>query len=212
MALIFVLIACIWSMGQRKRVIAIGCVLLVPAAAAAWVKDESFGPQLAVVGLICALAFLAFTAMTLLVNILRQRNVVLDTILGGVCVYLLIAVIWALLYEIMERIEPGSFGPWPTPTGALSLKRLVTPDLIYYSVFTISTISGRGVRPMSGAARVDGHRGDGGPALSGGADRTAGLASRGAGRLVAARADASRPLPAWRHSRLRLPPGRFGLG
>ena len=153
-ALIFVLIACIWSMGQRKRLIAIGCVLLMPAAFAAWVTDDSFGPQLDVVGLICALMFLSFTALTLLVNILRQRNVVTDTILGGICVYLLLAVMWALLYEIMERIQPGSFGPWSTPTGTLALKRLVTPDLIYYSVFVLSTIGPQDVHPISGAARA----------------------------------------------------------
>jgi hypothetical protein len=153
-ALIFVLIACIWSMGQRKRVIAIGCALLVPAAVAAWITDDSFGPQLDIIGLLCALTFLAITALALLVNIVRQRDVVSDTILGGICVYLLFAVMWALLYEVMERLHPGSFGPWPTPTGALSLKRLVTPDLIYYSVFVLSTIGPQDVHPISGAARA----------------------------------------------------------
>src|SRR5258705_13170453 len=80
-ALIFVLIACIWSTGQRRRLTAIGCILLVPAAAAAWFTDDVFGPQLDVVGLVCALVFLTITALSLLVNILRQRDVVIDTIL-----------------------------------------------------------------------------------------------------------------------------------
>ena len=152
-ALISVLVACIWSMGQRKRVIAIGCLLLVPALAAAWFANHASGPLLAVVGLCCALAFLTFTALAMLLNIVRQRNVATDTILGGICVYLLFAVIWALLYEIMERLQPGSFGPWSTPSGALATSRLVSPELIYYSVFTLSTIGPQDVHPLSGAAR-----------------------------------------------------------
>jgi len=125
LALLVLLIACIWSMGHSKRVILVGCVLLVPAAAAAWVTESAWEPQLDVVGLGCALTFLLITALAMLVNIVRQRNVVTDTILGGICVYLLFAVIWALLYEMMERVQPGSFGPWPTSNAAHDGVRMV---------------------------------------------------------------------------------------
>lgn len=153
-ALLLLLIACIWSIGHSKRVISIGCVLLVPAAAAAWVTDAPWDRQLDIVGLVCALTFLLITALAMLVNILRQRNVVTDTILGGICVYLLFAVIWALLYEIMERVQPGSFGPWSTPDAVHGAIRLVSPDLIYYSVFVLSTIGPQDVHPISSAARA----------------------------------------------------------
>ena len=53
----------------------------------------------------------------------------------------------------MERLQPGSFGPWSTPTDALATGRLVSPDLIYYSVFVLSTIGPQDVHPISGAAR-----------------------------------------------------------
>jgi hypothetical protein len=153
LALFSVLIACIWSMGHRKRVIAIGCLLLVPGFAAVWFTSPASGPLLPAVALVCALAFLTFTALVMLLNILRQRDVATDTILGGICVYLLFAVMWALVYEIIERLHPGSFGPWSTPTGKLATGRLVSPDLIYYSVFTLSTIGPQDVHPISGAAR-----------------------------------------------------------
>jgi hypothetical protein len=149
-ALLFLLIACIWTLGQRKRVIAIGGALLVPASLAAWLGNDAAGPWLDVVGLVCALAFLTITALALLINLLRQREVVTETILGGICVYLLFAVIWALLFEIMERVQPGSFGPLASAPGA----RLVSPDLIYYSVFVLSTIGPQDVHPLSSAARA----------------------------------------------------------
>lgn len=153
LALLFLLLACIWSMGHSRRVILLGCVLLVPAAAAASVTEGAWEAQLDIIGLACALTFLLITALAMLVNIVRQRDVVTDTILGGICVYLLFAVIWALLYEIMERVQPGSFGPWPTPTGAHDVVRMVSPDLIYYSVFVLSTIGPQDLHPISSAAR-----------------------------------------------------------
>ena len=151
-ALISVLAACIWSLGHRKRVIAIGGVLLAPAFAAAWFTNDVAGPLLPVVGLCCALAFLTFTALAMLLNIVRQRDIVTDTILGGICVYLLFAVMWAVVYEILERLHPGSFGPLSTSASVLSTARLVSPDLIYYSVFTLSTIGPQDVHPISSAA------------------------------------------------------------
>lgn len=153
-ALLILLVACIWSMGHRKRVIVTGCVLLVPAFAAAWVTNEAYGPALDIVGLICALAFLTITALAMLVNLLRQREVVTDTILGGICVYLLFAVMWALLYEIIERVQPGSFGPFASPSGAIHVTRLVSAELIYYSVFVLSTIGPQDVHPLGSAARA----------------------------------------------------------
>lgn len=153
LALLSVLVACIWSMGHRKRVIMMGCLLIVPAVAAAWMARLDQSPLVIAFGLACALAFVTVTALSMLINIVRQRDVVTDTILGGICVYLLLAVMFSLLFEIMERVHPGSFGPWSTPTGALATARLVSPDLIYYSVFVLSTIGPQDVHPLSGAAR-----------------------------------------------------------
>lgn len=152
-ALLVLLIACIWSMGRRKRVIAIGCVMLIPAAIAAWRTDASDNPLIDIIGLGCALAFLGITALELLVGLLRQREVVTETVLGGICVYLLFAVIWALFYQIMEHISPGSFAGFPTASDEVAVSRLMSPDLLYYSVFTLSTIGPQDIHPISSAAR-----------------------------------------------------------
>jgi len=151
-ALLAVLIACIWSMGQRKRAIALGCVLLVPAAAAAWLAGRTSSTLLPIVGLFCAVAFISLTALAMLVNIVRQQDVSTDTVLGGICVYLLIAVIWALVYAILERLQPGSFGPWPTASGAPAPNHLVSPEFVYYSLLSLGTLGPQDVHPRSGAA------------------------------------------------------------
>lgn len=153
-ALMLVLIACIWSMGNRRRLIWVGCALLAPAVFAAWITSDAVTPLLDVVGLACALAFLTITALMLLLGLLSQREVVTETILGGICVYLLFAVMWALLYEIIERLAPGSFGPMSMGLETGRGSRLVSPDLIYYSVFVLSTIGPQDVHPIGSAARA----------------------------------------------------------
>ena len=50
-------------------------------------------------------ALLSFTAIAILVHVLRTERVSLDTILGGVCVYLLIGETFAYLFSMVELIE-----------------------------------------------------------------------------------------------------------
>ena len=50
-------------------------------------------------------ALLGFTALAILVRTLRIRRVSLDTILGGVCVYLLIGETFASLFGITELMR-----------------------------------------------------------------------------------------------------------
>jgi len=154
MALIAVLVSCIWSMEDRKHVTVVGCVLLVPALTAAWFASEAASPLLSITGLCCALAFTTFTSLVILRNVVEQQDVATDTILGGICVYLLFAVIWALIYQIIELVHPGSFGPWSTPSGAPGTDRLLSPELVYYSVFTLSTIGPQDVHPIGTAAQA----------------------------------------------------------
>ncbi len=155
LALFAVLVACIWSLGKRKHVIIAGSALILPGFLAAWFANQTGHVWwLTILGLACALAFLTFTALAMLLNIVRQKNVSTDAIFGGICVYLLIAVIWAVIYEIMERAQPGSLGPLSVAANDLATGRLMSPDLIYYSVFVLSTIGPQDVHPLNGAARA----------------------------------------------------------
>jgi hypothetical protein len=54
---------------------------------------------------------------------------------SAVSVYLIIGLIWALFYSIIEFFDPGSFRYSGSPTLLLS-----DSDLIYYSFVTITTL------------------------------------------------------------------------
>jgi hypothetical protein len=72
-----------------------------------------------------------------------------NKIIGSVCIYLLLIVSWALIYEFLELTAPGSFVGLPSETG---LSRF--DEFTYFSIVTITTL-GYGdispVKPVSGA-------------------------------------------------------------
>lgn len=155
LALSAVLLAGVWSVSHRRSVM-IACVTLVAIGlGAAWFAHDGQSATLAMVALVCTLAFLVFTVASALRHVLDAAEVTTDTILGGVCVYMLLAIVWTLIYGILERIQPGSFdasGPplfSPNDAGAL-----LVPDLIYYSLFTLTTIGPQEIHPVTGTARA----------------------------------------------------------
>ena len=54
--------------------------------------------------LVILLAGVAVTA-----SLSRQRRVDLDTVLGGLCVYLFMGAMWFLLYSLVNSVTPGAF-------------------------------------------------------------------------------------------------------
>ena len=67
------------------------------------------GDGLALAGAAFQTVLLSFTAIAILLHVLRTEHVSLDTILGGVCVYLLIGETFAYLCSMMELMRAGSY-------------------------------------------------------------------------------------------------------
>lgn len=148
-----VLLACIWSVSQRRSVLLAGIALVAPALLATWLVHTAPDRSLALTGLVSALAFVVFTTGAVLWSVLRERAVSTDTIIGGICVYFLLGLIWALIYSLLERSEPGSFMLPPAARGDLAGTLLVS-ELLYYSVFVLTAIGPQSVHPVTGAARA----------------------------------------------------------
>jgi len=152
-ALSAVLLAGLWGVSHRKSVIGSGIALVGLSLGLAFLAHALASSAIAVASLSCALVFFVVIAGSVLAHVLRERDVTTDTIFGGVCVYLLVCLAWALIYSIMERLAPGSFG---TPGVSLfppnEAGALLAPELIYYSLSTLTTIGPQTLHPTTGAA------------------------------------------------------------
>ena len=94
-------------------------------------------------------------ATVLLYAILDEERIHLDTILGGICVYLLLGVIWSLVYSILEHLQPGSFLVDGQPLPALLHDDdFRHEELIYYSFVTLTTVGYGDVLAKTNPARA----------------------------------------------------------
>ena len=82
---------------------------------------------------------LYFYIVVLLVrNLLSQKIITANLIYCAISIYLLIGIMWAGLYVVLEGISPGSF------SGISD-----TADLVYFSFVTLTTVGFGDVAPLS---------------------------------------------------------------
>ena len=115
------------------------------------------GDGLALAGAAFQTVLLSFTAIAILVHVLRIEHVSLDTILGGVCVYLLIGETFAYLCSMIELTRAGSYLEGghllriPPNVNHLLGRR---PELTYFSFLTLTTVGYGDIVPVAPLARV----------------------------------------------------------
>ena len=153
LALSAVLLAGIWGVSHRKSFVAIGVALVIPMLATVGFSHPP-GRTLAVGALASTLAFISFTTGAVLWRVLREQTVTTDTILGGICVYLLLGLAWALLYSILEELQPGSFGALASPVPLDREDSLLVRDLVDYSVLVLTTLGPEQILPLSRPAKA----------------------------------------------------------
>jgi voltage-gated potassium channel len=81
--------------------------------------------------------------------VMRRQRPVGDRIIGAICVYVLIGLAWAKMYEALDGIAPGSFR-FPADTA------WATPGLLRYSYFSFVTLATLGYGDVSPVTVVAG--------------------------------------------------------
>jgi len=143
-----VLLAALSVIGWRR----LNLILITPVLIAELVIAHSSASSLLILRTTLRFLFLTYALGLIVWHVLRERNVTWDTVAGAACAYLLVAVVWANLYQLVEWIMPGSFvvpDPWRIgrsgdPSGALS----------YFSLGTMMTLNYGDIRPTNLTAGV----------------------------------------------------------
>jgi hypothetical protein len=152
---VFAVASAVWKLETRRGllilVVAAAVLGEVASAAEIWFPARSW----IIVDRAAGLAFVALVVSCITGNVWRETEVSADTIVGGIAVYVLLAVGWAIAYQLLEFLVPGSlkvvsgsgghWGPWEAVPG-------VYPRLLFFSFVTITTLGYGDIVPASGPA------------------------------------------------------------
>ncbi len=107
--------------------------------------------------------FYVYMTMSVLRHVLGEKSVDTDTISGAICIYLLMGMIWAMLYSLVDQLVPGSFSVANYFSAAessgveLSLANESATAhftvFLYFSYTTLTTLGYGDIIPASNAAR-----------------------------------------------------------
>ena len=92
--------------------------------------------------------FLFLVGYHVLRAVVQAKAVSLDVVAGGVAVYLMFAVIWAVTFSVIEFQAPGSF------SFAVGPDLAVWNQLLYFSLTTITTLGYGDIHPLTPLAQI----------------------------------------------------------
>ena len=144
-----VLLTAFYAVSRHRRQRVVALLLGVPWCIVLWVYQ--WGPDhvaLAVVGPALGALFFGYVTQVLLRHVIRADRVDADMIYGAIAGYLLLGLVWAMLYAVIEALYPGSFGR--TATGG---DPRPWSDLLYYSYVTLTTLGYGDVLPLNTRVR-----------------------------------------------------------
>ncbi len=142
----------VYAVSSSKKNLIIALALGVPWFATSWITLIIPSPSVILVSISTSflMLFYAFTALMILLFVLKSEQISGDILYGAVSVYLLIGGAFSMIYVLIETLYPGSF--------SLDLTHSVNgavdwADFLYYSFTTLTTMGYGDITPSTSHAR-----------------------------------------------------------
>ncbi|PQO33203.1 hypothetical protein C5Y96_10125 [Blastopirellula marina] len=151
--LTLVFVAAVFINWQHRMKLWLFAIAAVISLVLHWLTLFFPDDSLSILRYIAGFFFLGFTAAMLLKSIIGRDEVTPNAILGSICVYLLLGLMWALGYSALTVFEEAPFHlPETTSSTAGDPPSLAT--LLYFSFVTMSTLGYGDITPQSDLART----------------------------------------------------------
>ena len=136
----------IYSIRLKRSQAIIASVLVLPLIVATWSIYFVEIKSLSLLTRIFGVLFFAYAAINTLRIVAKSEEVTSETIFAAIVAYLLIALMWAFLYMILERVSPGSFSFPEKGFRGESMR------FEYFSFITITTLGYGDITPVTDKA------------------------------------------------------------
>ena len=148
-----VMLSALNAVSDRKSEFWVAAVILPFCLLPEWL--HAFGVENTEIwGKAISAVFLIYIAMLILRTVLRAREIDVEVILGALCVYLLLALVWGLAYQVVAYRDPSAFSiPPALLEGAANPDQALASALHYFSFVTITTLGYGDIQPVASIAR-----------------------------------------------------------
>jgi hypothetical protein len=141
--------------GNRKHLIA-ATTLLLPTLVLVWLGAPINNETVIIISKTSPILMFLYIAVLIFLDLLKTRKVDADMIAGGISVYLLIGLIFALIYQAHFLLEPGAFYVSKPLSDVTNLEdaRQRLHLFGYFSYVTMTTLGYGDVTPLAEHARI----------------------------------------------------------
>ncbi len=139
----------VWSLRGVGRLYTVGMFVAIIAIILNILSIARQDDTLRVIALLALFIFLLLVAFNTLRQVGFSDNISLNRIVGAICIYLLLGVIWSIAYTVLEFFQPGSFKGMTEMVSPLR-----NPDWIYFSFVTITTLGYGDITPVTQTAKT----------------------------------------------------------
>ena len=141
-----IFIALILAIRSKRSQLIIGSFLALPLIISTWSFYFVQLTSISLMTMIFGALFFSYAVKNILHIVVKSEKVTQETIFAAVVAYLLIALMWAYLYMILEIVIPGSFS---VPERSI---RAETMQFEYFSFVTITTLGYGDIIPLTNKA------------------------------------------------------------
>ena len=139
----------IWSLYGHNRWFYIGSMLAILGIALSVINAYMDSASIHLLGLFVVLLYCILSAVIAMKQILFSGQISTNKLVGSVCIYLLIGVIWAILYLLIDILTVDAFRGLSTQTEHQPIW-----EYVYFSFVTLTTLGYGDVSPLNEAART----------------------------------------------------------
>jgi len=148
-ATIVTLLVAVWGVDSKdfvlRKTFIFPIAILFFSFFGAWLDNAGFDNFY----LLLLLSFFISTALRTAKQVLFTGDIDGNKILGAICLYLLMGLIWAVLYTLVQLSFPGAFTNISNGNAWFTL----FPEFIYFSFVTITTLGFGDISPLLPIAR-----------------------------------------------------------
>ncbi len=144
----FVLLSAVNATSERRSHLFIAASFAFPWLLLRWSGVFLESTQLFIVAELFLICLLSFTLSVVLGRIVSVKETDSNIICGAVSIYLLLGITWAVSYQVIEGLAPGSFGLMSADT------ELTWNQFLYFSLTTLTTLGYGDVTPLTPVAGI----------------------------------------------------------